>query len=110
MEPFASLRDPCRSAYDPLPLRLPAPVGPGYSKPLKDLQFRFCPAPAACRSVPSRHRGRQRRTTEDPRTQETNMYAVMVTGGKQYRVMEGETLRVELLPAEVGNEVTFGDV
>ena len=38
------------------------------------------------------------------------MYAVMVTGGKQYRVMEGETLRVELLPAEVGNEVTFGDL
>ena len=38
------------------------------------------------------------------------MYAVLVTGGKQYRVMEGETLRVELLPAEVGNEVTFGDV
>jgi len=38
------------------------------------------------------------------------MYAVMVTGGKQYRVMEGETIRVELLPAEVGNELTFGDV
>mgnify|MGYP006197245667 CR=1 FL=1 len=37
------------------------------------------------------------------------MYAVMVTGGKQYRVMEGETLRVELLPAEVDNEITFGD-
>ena len=38
------------------------------------------------------------------------MYAVMVTGGKQYRVMEGETLRVELLPAEVGNEITFGNL
>ncbi|MCA1715223.1 MAG: bL21 family ribosomal protein, partial [Gammaproteobacteria bacterium] len=25
------------------------------------------------------------------------MYAVLVTGGKQYRVMKGETLRVELL-------------
>ena len=38
------------------------------------------------------------------------MYAVLVTGGKQYRVIEGETLRVELLPAEVGNELTFGHV
>ena len=38
------------------------------------------------------------------------MYAVMVTGGKQYRVMEGETLRVELLPAEAGNELTFGNL
>ena len=38
------------------------------------------------------------------------MYAVLVTGGKQYRVMEGETLRVELLPAEVGNDITFGTV
>jgi ribosomal protein L27 len=32
------------------------------------------------------------------------MYAVLVTGGKQYRVMEGETLRVELLDEhEAGN-------
>jgi large subunit ribosomal protein L21 len=53
----------------------------------------------------------QEELLEDPRKSgKTNMYAVMVTGGKQYRVMEGETLRVELLPAEVGNELTFGDV
>ncbi|HEY0505822.1 MAG TPA: bL21 family ribosomal protein, partial [Lysobacter sp.] len=32
------------------------------------------------------------------------MYAVVVTGGKQYRVMQGETLRVELLDVEVGSE------
>ena len=38
------------------------------------------------------------------------MYAVMVTGGKQYRVMEGETLRVELLPAAAGHELTFGNL
>lgn len=35
------------------------------------------------------------------------MYAVLVTGGKQYRVMQGETLRVEKLDAEVGKEITF---
>ena len=39
------------------------------------------------------------------------MYAVMVTGGKQYRVMEGETLRVELLGEhEAGKEIKFDNV
>ena len=38
------------------------------------------------------------------------MYAVIKTGGKQYRVSEGDTLRVEKLPAEVGSTVEFGDV
>ena len=35
------------------------------------------------------------------------MYAVVVTGGKQYRVMQGEKLRVELLDLEAGKDVTF---
>ena len=38
------------------------------------------------------------------------MYAVIVTGGKQYRVMQGEVLRVELLDAEVGASITFDQV
>ncbi|NLW97827.1 50S ribosomal protein L21 [Luteimonas wenzhouensis] len=38
------------------------------------------------------------------------MYAVLVTGGKQYRVAQGETLRVEKLEAEPGSEVTFDDI
>jgi len=38
------------------------------------------------------------------------MYAVIVTGGKQYRVMEGETLRVEKLDAEPGSTIEFGQV
>lgn len=38
------------------------------------------------------------------------MYAVLVTGGKQYRVAQGETLRVEKLDAEVGAEITFDSV
>ena len=38
------------------------------------------------------------------------MYAVIVTGGKQYRVMKGETLRVELLDAEVGASVEIDKV
>ena len=38
------------------------------------------------------------------------MYAVVVTGGKQYRVMQGETLRVEKLGIEAGKDVTFDQV
>jgi len=38
------------------------------------------------------------------------MYAVIKTGGKQYRVQEGDILRVELLNTEAGSEITFDDV
>ncbi len=38
------------------------------------------------------------------------MYAVIKTGGKQYRVAAGETLKIESLEAEVGNTVSFDDV
>jgi large subunit ribosomal protein L21 len=38
------------------------------------------------------------------------MYAVIATGGKQYRVEKGATLRVEKLDGELGATVTFGDV
>ena len=35
------------------------------------------------------------------------MYAVIETGGKQYRVSPGQTVEVELLPAEPGSEVAL---
>ena len=38
------------------------------------------------------------------------MYAVIKTGGKQYRVTEGETLKVEKLDAEEGASVEFDQV
>lgn len=38
------------------------------------------------------------------------MYAVIKTGGKQYRVAQGEKLKVEKLPAEVGAEVVLDQV
>ena len=38
------------------------------------------------------------------------MYAVIATGGKQYRVTKDGTLRVEKLDAEPGATVTFGEV
>ena len=38
------------------------------------------------------------------------MYAVIRTGGKQYRVSEGDTLRVEKLTGDVGSTIDISDV
>lgn len=38
------------------------------------------------------------------------MYAVIKTGGKQYRVQEGDVVRIEKLNADIGSQVTFDDV
>lgn len=38
------------------------------------------------------------------------MYAVIRTGGKQYRVAAGEKLKVEQIPADVGTEITLDQV
>ena len=38
------------------------------------------------------------------------MFAVVKTGGKQYRVSAGENIKVESLPAEVGSEVMLDQV
>ncbi len=38
------------------------------------------------------------------------MYAIIDNGGKQYKVSEGDVLKVEKLPAEVGAEVSFNVV
>jgi large subunit ribosomal protein L21 len=38
------------------------------------------------------------------------MYAVIKTGGKQYRVAEGQLLRVEKLPGAKGDKVSFSEV
>lgn len=38
------------------------------------------------------------------------MYAVIKTGGKQYKVSEGETLKVEKLNAEAGSSINLNEV
>tara|TARA_R110000822_G_scaffold81330_1_gene193286 strand:- start:23 stop:667 length:645 start_codon:yes stop_codon:yes gene_type:complete len=38
------------------------------------------------------------------------MFAVIKTGGKQYKVSEGDTIVIEKLDAEAGNDVTFDNV
>jgi large subunit ribosomal protein L21 len=37
-------------------------------------------------------------------------YAIIRTGGKQYRAESGKTIRVPSLPGEAGSKVTFNDV
>jgi large subunit ribosomal protein L21 len=38
------------------------------------------------------------------------MYAVIESGGKQYRVKEGDILKLETLPEEVGAEINFDKI
>ena len=38
------------------------------------------------------------------------MYAVIKTGGKQYRVSEGDTLRIETIDANPGDSIEFEEV
>jgi large subunit ribosomal protein L21 len=38
------------------------------------------------------------------------MYAVIKTGGKQYRVQAGEKLKIEQIPADVGSQIVLDEV
>jgi len=38
------------------------------------------------------------------------LHAIIETGGKQYRVAEGDVLYIEKLPAQAGDKVTFDKV
>lgn len=38
------------------------------------------------------------------------MYAVVKTGGKQYRVQSGEKIRIEQIPADIGQEIVLDQV
>lgn len=38
------------------------------------------------------------------------MYAVILSGGKQYRVKEGDTLKLESLPEDVGSTINFDKI
>jgi large subunit ribosomal protein L21 len=38
------------------------------------------------------------------------MYAVVKSGGKQYRVAEGDLVQVEKLPGEIGDQITLSEI
>lgn len=75
--------------------------------PLNPLQFRFLSTRAGGRPCANPATGIQK---NDKTERLQIMYAVLVTGGKQYRVMQGETLRVEKLEAEAGSEITLDNI
>lgn len=50
------------------------------------------------------------RKQQHPPAPELRPYAVIETGGKQYRVSEGDYLSIERLPDEAGSEITFDRV
>ena len=58
----------------------------------------------------SASKGVTKKNYRNPSKRKPTMYAVLVTGGKQYRVMQGETLRVEKLEAEAGSEIKFDNI
>jgi large subunit ribosomal protein L21 len=62
------------------------------------------------RATRARHVPGEGRGKNQARNKGIDMYAVIKTGGKQYRVSSGEKLKVELLPAEVGAAVQFAEV
>jgi large subunit ribosomal protein L21 len=47
---------------------------------------------------------------QKPISQEVNMYAVIKTGGKQYRVAAGEKIKIEQIAADVGQEIVIDQV
>jgi large subunit ribosomal protein L21 len=54
------------------------------------------------------HCSGQTRLEQEPRGYP--MYAVIKTGGKQYRVSTGEKLKIEQIPADIGQEITLDQV
>jgi large subunit ribosomal protein L21 len=50
--------------------------------------------------------GRRNRFSQEGR----NMYAVVATGGKQYKVEEGDVLRIEKLAGDIGSPIAFDNI
>jgi large subunit ribosomal protein L21 len=50
------------------------------------------------------------RGSKKPHSSEAVMYAVIKTGGKQYRVAQGETLKIETVAGDVGSAVVLDKV
>ena len=44
------------------------------------------------------------------RNERADMYAVIKTGGKQYKVAAGEKIKIEQIAADVGQEITIDQV
>ncbi len=63
---------------------------------------------AAASAAPAQRRERETRRPRAPRG--PVQYAIVKTGGKQYRVSVGDTISVERLASEAGNDITLDEV
>jgi large subunit ribosomal protein L21 len=63
---------------------------------------------AAASTAPAQRRERETRRPRAPRG--PVQYAIVKTGGKQYRVSVGDTISVERLASEAGNDITLDEV
>jgi large subunit ribosomal protein L21 len=63
---------------------------------------------AATPAAPAQRRAREAQQPRTPRP--LGRYAVVKTGGKQYRVSVGDTISVERLASEAGNDITLDEV
>jgi large subunit ribosomal protein L21 len=94
--------------------------GPGGVKkspvygPWRLFPWAFSPKIARLTEIPTRIRRSGRQVILDPppgtKCEEDSMYAVIKTGGKQYRVEEGDRLRIEKLEVPTGDKVEFDQV
>src|SRR6185437_6726859 len=99
MAEWSTLRRPPRPRPGPRPRPMPSGGAPERSPLVKASAICILPLPL----FPD---ARETRGFSARRT----MYAVIRTGGKQYRVSEGQLLRVEKLAGNAGDKVTFGEV
>ena len=59
---------------------------------------------------PGRETGHRRNQRDWKKEVPKRMYAIIATGGKQYKVSEGDVIDVEKLNVEIGEKVTFDQV
>ena len=94
----------------------PVEAAPDETQPEPSLEPAAAPAePAAVeivaaaeRPAPARRQRGQKQAPAAPKP--LSPYAIIETGGKQYRVSVGDSLSVERLPAEAGSELTIDRV
>lgn len=88
----------------------PADPGPEVEAPQGDATDTSSASPEDGRQARGSQGSAARRTTPTRAPKPLSPYAVIETGGKQYRVSVGDQIAVERLPAEAGGDITIDRV
>ncbi len=100
------LAQPAAQALRDAAIAVVSPCGGGFPAKFVDFKKKSCLAVVGMLISPPAHNGGA--TPTFPQT--AMAYAVIKTGGKQYRVQQGEKFDVEKLDAAVDSEIQFTDV